>query len=110
MIGRHRPERRRGARPQVTVYTRVGCGLCRQAERIVATEARRAEVSHVDVDSDPELQARFGVRVPVVTVDGVEVAELELAAGTVRRAVRVARAARRGRGGGNALGASGSGA
>lgn len=108
MIGRHRAEPGGGARPQVTVYTRVGCGLCRRAEGMVTTEARRAEISHVDVDSDPDLQIRFGVRVPVVTVDGVEVAELELAPGTVRRAVRVARAARRNRGDGQALGTSGS--
>jgi hypothetical protein len=39
------------------------------------------------VDRDPELQTRYGVRVPVVTVDGVEVAELEVGPGQVRRAV-----------------------
>jgi glutaredoxin len=75
----------------VVVYTRVGCGLCRRAEALVAREARRAEVRHVDVDTDEELVRRYGVRVPVVTVDGVEVAELEVAAGTVRRALRAAR-------------------
>ena len=35
----------------------------------------RAEVVHVDVDADPALVDRYGVRVPVVAVDGVEVAE-----------------------------------
>jgi glutaredoxin len=78
-------------RPRVVVYTRARCGLCRRAEALVAREARRAEVHHVDVDADPALVARYGVRVPVVEVDGVEVAELELAPGTVRRAVRSAR-------------------
>jgi len=57
----------------------------------VATEARRAEVVHVDVDDDPDLVTRYGVRVPVVLVDGEEVAELELARGVVRSAVRSAR-------------------
>jgi glutaredoxin len=75
----------------VVVYTRQGCGLCRRAEELVAREARRAEVRHVDVDTDEELIRRYGVRVPVVTVDEVEVAELEVAAGTIRRAVRAAR-------------------
>lgn len=83
-------------RPEVTVYTRHGCGLCRRAEEIVAREARRASVVLVDVDADDpdgaqDLIGRFGVRVPVVEVDGVEVAELELARGVVRRAVRAAR-------------------
>lgn len=78
-------------RPRVVVYTRARCGLCRRAEALVAREARRAEVHHVDVDTDPDLVGRYGVRVPVIEVDGVEVAELELAPGTVRRAVRSAR-------------------
>jgi hypothetical protein len=84
---------RRRRRPEVVVYTRARCGLCRRAEAIVAREARRARVDHVDVDTDPRLVERYGVRVPVVTVDGVEVAELQLAPGTVRRAVATARRA-----------------
>jgi glutaredoxin len=91
--------------PEVVVYTRVGCGLCRRAEDLVAREAGRAEVRHVDVDGDERLVTRYGVRVPVVEVDGVEVAELEVAPGTVRRAVRAAR--RAGRRGG--VGRSGTG-
>lgn len=84
--------------PEVVVYTRAGCGLCRRAEQMVAREARRARVTHVDVDTDPDLTRDFGVRVPVIAVDGTEVAELELAAGTVRRAVRAARRLRGRRG------------
>jgi glutaredoxin len=80
---------------EVVVYTRAGCGLCRAAERLVAEEAPRAEVTLVDVDEDEELVRRYGVRVPVVAVDGEEVAELQVAPGTVRRAVR--RAGRRAR-------------
>jgi glutaredoxin len=86
---------RRGGRPEVVVYTREGCGLCRRAEELVAREARRAEVRAVDIDTDPQLQRRYTVRVPVVTVDGEEVAELEVAPGEVRRAVARARRARR---------------
>lgn len=82
-------------RPDVVVYTRVGCGLCRRAEELVAREAHRADIRHVDVDGAEDLVVRFGVRVPVVTVDDIEVAELEVTPGTVRRAVRDARRARR---------------
>jgi len=87
-------------RPEVVVYTRATCGLCRRAEALVAREARRAVVRHVDVDSDEDLVRRYGVRVPVVVVDGVEVAELEVAPGSVRAAVRAAgrRAGRTGAG------------
>lgn len=65
--------------------------MCVHAERLVAREAPRATIEHVDVDTDDRLVERYGVRVPVVTVDDVEVAELQLAPGTVRRAVRAAR-------------------
>ena len=80
-----------GHRPEVVVYTRRRCGLCRRAEELVAREARRALVRHVDIDTEPDLVTRYGVRVPVVTVDGVEVAELEVAPGAVHGAVRRAR-------------------
>lgn len=83
------PRRRPG--PEVVVYTRQGCGLCRRAEELVRREARGSEVRLVDVDADPALHERYTVRVPVVTVGGEEVAELEVAPGQVRRAVTRAR-------------------
>lgn len=94
----------RSARPRVVVYTRRGCGLCATAERLARTEARRAELVLVDVDEDPDLQRRYHVRVPVVEVDGREVAETLVARGQVRAAVRAARRARRRGGDGGAWG------
>jgi glutaredoxin len=73
------------------VYTRDGCGLCREAERLVATEARGHDVRRVDIDDDPALQRAYNVRVPVVEVDGVEVAEGRLPPGAVRTALRARR-------------------
>ncbi len=84
-----------GSRPVVTVYTRRGCGLCARAEDLARRESRRARVVLVDVDADEALQRRYNVRVPVVEVDGVEVAELLVEPGTIRAAVRAARRARR---------------
>jgi len=85
---------RRRHRPVVRFYTRQGCGLCARAAELVAREARRAEVRTIDVDAEDDLVRRYGVRVPVVTVDDVEVSELELVPGQVRRAVRAARRVR----------------
>lgn len=84
MIGR-RPRRR------VVVYTRQGCGLCREAERLVAAEARGHDVELVDVDADDELQRTYNLRVPVVEVDGDVVAEGLVGPGVVRAAVRAGR-------------------
>ena len=83
---------RRRSRPEVVVYTRERCGLCRTAEATVAREAGRgANVAHIDIDADDDLIRRYAIRVPVVVVDGREVAEGQVPRGVVRRAVRDAR-------------------
>ncbi|MCC5948184.1 MAG: glutaredoxin family protein [Nitriliruptoraceae bacterium] len=74
--------------------TRARCGLCARAQELIETERGDARVVVRDVDDDAELQQRYGVRVPGVLVDGVEVAELELARGAVRASLRRARMAR----------------
>ena len=57
----------------ITVYSRKGCGLCREAEAAVAELAEgRADVTVVDIDRDPELYDRYTVRVPVVAINGEE--------------------------------------
>ena len=65
---------------QVTLYTRVGCHLCEEAEQALreeqATTPFRLEL--VDVDRDPALARRYGVRVPVVAVDGEDLFEYEV--------------------------------
>jgi glutaredoxin len=64
----------------VTLYTRVGCHLCEEAERVLREQraATPFRLELVDVDRDPELARRYGVRVPVVAVDGVELFEYEV--------------------------------
>jgi len=54
----------------VTLYSRMGCHLCDRAKKPVtrfvgATPGAILQV--VDVDTDPDLCARYGLRVPVVT-------------------------------------------
>jgi glutaredoxin len=65
---------------RVTLYTRVGCHLCEEAERVLQEEqaATPFQLDLVDIDRDPELARRHGVRVPVVAVDGVELSEYEV--------------------------------
>jgi glutaredoxin len=64
----------------VTLYTRVGCHLCEEAERVLRAEraAGAFRLELVDVDRDPELARRYGVRVPVVALDGMELFEYEV--------------------------------
>ena len=64
----------------VTLYTRTGCHLCEEAERVLRAEqaATPFRLELVDIDHDPELVRRYGVRVPVVAVDGEELFEYEV--------------------------------
>jgi glutaredoxin len=59
---------------RVTVYTRADCGLCATAEAEVARICAEVGVgwNAVDVDTDAELRAEYGDRVPVIVVDGRE--------------------------------------
>ncbi|WP_163512116.1 glutaredoxin family protein [Fodinicola acaciae] len=54
--------------------TREGCHLCSDAEEAMARVAAHTGVrwQAVDVDSDDELRAEYGDRVPVVLLDGKE--------------------------------------
>jgi glutaredoxin len=63
-----------GPVPRLQLLTRVGCHLCEQAAATLARIAAEAglEPVAVDVDADPELQAEYGDRVPVVLLDGRE--------------------------------------
>lgn len=65
---------RTGGASRVTVYTRAGCGLCVTAERDVERICVELGVGWraVDVDTDPELRAEYGDRVPVIEIDGAE--------------------------------------
>ena len=67
---------------EVVLYTRVGCHLCEDAEAVLRRlrAERPFELRLVDIDRDPELADRYGVRVPVVAVDGVEHFEYEVPA------------------------------
>jgi hypothetical protein len=84
--------RHRRHRPVVTVYTRKQCGLCRTMEQVVARVAgRTADIVLVDIDADPALVDRYTIRVPVVMVDGVEIAEYHVDPRILRAHLRAAR-------------------
>lgn len=74
---------------QVVVYTRAGCHLCDEAMAIL--RGLRSEVSfelsEVDIEQDDALLKLYQWRIPVVTVDGVEVAAAPIAAADLRRAL-----------------------
>jgi predicted thioredoxin/glutaredoxin len=61
-----------GPGPHLAVYTREGCALCEEMiEELGAWLAGRGlSVAIIDVDADAATRDRFGLLVPVLTVDG----------------------------------------
>lgn len=57
---------------EVIVYSRKGCHLCDVVKEMLTGVQSEADFrwSEVDIDSDPELRARFDIEVPVVFIDG----------------------------------------
>lgn len=77
-------------RHMVTVYTRQGCHLCEEAivvVRQVVAGRPGVEMELVDIDTDPAFVDRYTIRVPVIAVDGVEIAEYQVAPEQLRTAL-----------------------
>ena len=64
----------------VVLYTRSGCGLCDRAREILEAQRIRTpfELEEIDIEGDDALELDYGVRIPVVTVDGAERFEVEV--------------------------------
>jgi len=66
----------------VTVYSREDCHLCAEAlatvREVASAAATEVIVEVVDVDTDPDLRAEYGDRVPYVLVDGDPVAKFRV--------------------------------
>lgn len=87
----------------VMLYTRRGCHLCEAAEDILAAAGVDAEL--IDVDSEPDLVARYGLRVPVLEIDGEAAAEGRFDERQLTGVLARIRGRAGGRGGGAARGA-----
>lgn len=59
---------------KITLYKREDCHLCEAAietiKKVSESVSTDVALDIVDVDEDPELQAKYGDRVPYVFVDG----------------------------------------
>jgi len=76
--------------PLVRMYSRPGCHLCDQARDVIRNVAREVafEYEEVDVSEDDALELEYGIRIPVVVVDGEERFEIAVDAEELRRAIR----------------------
>jgi glutaredoxin len=58
-------------KPEVTLYTRIGCCLCDEAKQVIADARLHADFDYaeVDIDSNPDLVRLYNDEVPVVTIN-----------------------------------------
>jgi glutaredoxin len=71
--------RRRSIVIAVTIYSRPGCHLCDDMKALVRRVAASAEtpiaIADVDISTDSDLEARYGLEIPVLIVNGKKAAK-----------------------------------
>ncbi len=65
---------------KVTLYTKEDCGLCEEAASMLKRLQRQThfEIEYVYIETDARANERYGSRIPVIAVDGEEVAAAPL--------------------------------
>ena len=73
----------------VLMYSRARCHLCDDARAVISSVRRRVpfDFEEVDIDSSDELVAEYGIRIPVVLIDGKEFAEYRVSPRDLERAL-----------------------
>ena len=65
---------------RVILFERPGCHLCEDAAGLLDARLGMDRYDRVDINTDDDLLVRYGHRIPVITVDGVERMELLITA------------------------------
>jgi glutaredoxin len=74
---------------QLTIYSRRGCHLCEEmkatVQRAVRLSPEPASIDEIDISRDADLEARYGVDIPVLLVDGKKAAKYRVTEKEVKR-------------------------
>jgi glutaredoxin len=62
------------------MYSRPGCGLCDDARDVILAAGARAsfDFDEVDITGNDALELEYGIRIPVVLIDGDELFEIRI--------------------------------
>jgi thiol-disulfide isomerase/thioredoxin len=73
----------------LTLYSRPGCHLCEEMKAVVQRVARAAAapitIEEIDISTDPALEERYGVEIPVLLIDGRKAAKYRVTEGELTR-------------------------
>ena len=75
----------------VILYTRPGCHLCEKAKEqmLAARCADLYELEEINIEIDPALVERYGAKIPVITINGVEAFRYHVHAAAIRESIRM---------------------
>ena len=64
----------------LALYTRPGCHLCDEMKEVVTRVARTIPLilEEIDISADPQLEALYGLEIPVLIVDGKKAAKYRI--------------------------------
>jgi hypothetical protein len=73
----------------LTIYSRRGCHLCDEMKVVVTRVARHValDLAEVDISCDPELEALYGLEIPVLMVEGRKAAKYRISEEDLRRLI-----------------------
>jgi thiol-disulfide isomerase/thioredoxin len=73
----------------LTLYSRPGCHLCDDmkavVQRVKQSSPQPISVEEIDISTDPELEARYGVEIPVLLVNGTRAAKFRVTEDELKR-------------------------
>ena len=76
----------------LTLYSRPGCHLCDEMKAAVERVTRAADapiaIEEIDISTDPDLETRFGLEIPVLLIDGRKAAKFRVTEGELTRLLR----------------------
>ena len=74
----------------LTIYSRPGCHLCDEMKAVVDLVARWVPftIDIIDVSNDPRLEARYGLEIPVLLINGSKAAKYRLTEDELRRMLK----------------------
>jgi thiol-disulfide isomerase/thioredoxin len=74
-----------------TLYSKPGCHLCDDMKvvihRVMQFTHTPIALEEIDITTDPDLEARYGMEIPVLLVDGRKAAKYRVTEAELRRIV-----------------------
>ena len=76
--------------PYIEVYAMKGCGLCKEARKVIGKVRRDIpfQFKEVDIASSDELQRRYKEQIPTIFINGKKAFKFRVDEGEFRKQVR----------------------